>query len=192
MIYGFFNVSIAYLTVIFFVVIALGLLFIVKRSPDPPKSISETILQRLSSGLRFVFRNQILLGTMSLDMFAVLFGGAVAMLPIFAAEILYVGPQGLGFLRAAPMLGAVLMSFVLAYRPPADRAGKWLFIAVAGFGLSIILFAISKNFYLSLFLLLLSGMFDNISVIIRATTLQLLTPDEMRDKAIYLFKKRFH
>ena len=144
--------------------------------------ITETIWRRLGTGLRFVFKNQILLGTMSLDMLAVLFGGAVAMLPIFAAEILFVGPQGLGFLRAAPMAGAVLMSLMLAYRPPAANAGRWLLISVAGFGLSIICFAISKNFYLSLFLLFMSGVFDNVSVIIRTTTLQLLTPDEMRGR----------
>ncbi|MFO7721687.1 MAG: MFS transporter [Bacteroidales bacterium] len=182
LIYGFFGVQAAYIVVLFLVIVALSLLFFVKRYHNPQIVLSETIKQRLSSGLKFVFRNQILLGTMSLDMFAVLFGGAVAMLPIFAAEILFVGPQGLGFLRAAPMVGAVLMSLLLAYRPPAVNAGKWLFISVAGFGLSIICFAISKNFYLSLFLLCLSGLFDNISVIIRATTLQLLTPDEMRGR----------
>jgi len=182
LIYGFFGVQAAYIVVLFLVIVALSLLFFVKRYHNPQIVLTETIKQRLSSGLKFVFRNQILLGTMSLDMFAVLFGGAVAMLPIFAAEILFVGPQGLGFLRAAPMVGAVLMSLLLAYRPPAVNAGKWLFISVAGFGLSIICFAISKNFYLSLFLLCLSGLFDNISVIIRATTLQLLTPDEMRGR----------
>ncbi|MBN1198202.1 MAG: MFS transporter [Bacteroidales bacterium] len=182
LIYGFFGVQVAYLVVVSFVILALCLLFFVKKYKNPEILLTETIRQRLSSGLKFVFRNQILLGTMSLDMFAVLFGGAVAMLPIFAAEVLFVGPQGLGFLRAAPMVGAVMMSLILAYRPPAAGAGKWLFISVAGFGLSIICFAISKNFYLSLFLLFLSGLFDNISVIIRATTLQLLTPDEMRGR----------
>jgi hypothetical protein len=119
---------------------------------------------------------------MSLDMFAVLFGGAVAMLPIFAAEVLMVGPQGLGFLRAAPMLGAVAMSLVMAHRPPLVHAGRYLMIGVAGFGLSIICFALSRNFYLSMGILMLSGMFDNISVIIRATAMQLLTPDEMRGR----------
>lgn len=182
MIYGFFGVEVAYMIVIFFVMVALTLLFTVKHYPTPHVELTETIWRRLGTGLRFVFKNQILLGTMSLDMLAVLFGGAVAMLPIFAAEILFVGPQGLGFLRAAPMVGAVLMSLILAYRPPAANAGRWLLISVAGFGLSIICFAISKNFYLSLFLLFMSGVFDNVSVIIRATTLQLLTPDEMRGR----------
>ena len=182
LVYGFFGVRIAYLTVLFFLSIALVLLGVVKNRPTPQVEAGETLYQRLSSGLKFVFNNQVLLGAMSLDMFAVLFGGAVAMLPIFAAEVLMVGPQGLGFLRAAPMLGAVAMSLVMAHRPPMIHAGRYLMIGVGGFGLSIICFALSHNFYLSLVLLMLSGMFDNISVIIRATAMQLLTPDEMRGR----------
>lgn len=182
LVYGFFGVKIAYFTVVFFMLASVFLLSLVGKYRQPVVEKTESIYQRLSTGIRFVFKNQVLLGTMSLDMFAVLFGGAVAMLPVFAAEVLQVGPQGLGFLRAAPMAGAVIMSLIIAYRPPLANAGKYLFIGVSGFGLSIILFAISKNFYLSLGLLMLSGMFDNISVIIRATTLQLLTPDEMRGR----------
>jgi len=182
LIYGFFGVRIAYISVLFFLLVALTLLGIVKNRPVPQSETGETLLQRLSSGLKFVFNNQILLGAMSLDMFAVLFGGAVAMLPIFAAEVLLVGPQGLGFLRAAPMAGAVAMSLVMAHRPPMIHAGRYMMIGVAGFGLSIICFALSRNFYLSMGLLMLSGMFDNISVIIRSTAMQLLTPDEMRGR----------
>lgn len=182
MVYGFAGVRVAYLSVLLFLITALFLLIFVKNRPLPQSDIGETIFQRLSSGLKFVFKNQILLGAMSLDMFAVLFGGAVAMLPVFAAEVLMVGPQGLGFLRAAPMLGAVVMSLIMAHRPPMIHAGRYLMIGVAGFGLSIICFALSKNFYLSLFLLVLSGLFDNISVIIRSTAMQLLTPDEMRGR----------
>lgn len=182
LVYGFFGVKIAYLSVIFFMLVALLLLSFVKKYIPPPVTEEESLYQRLSSGIKFVFKNQVLFGTMSLDMFAVLFGGAVAMLPVFAAEVLNVGPQGLGFLRSAPMAGAVIMSLIIAYRPPMVNAGKYLLIGVTGFGLSIILFALSKNFYLSLGLLMLSGMFDNISVIIRATTMQLLTPDEMRGR----------
>ena len=170
------------MAVIFFVLVSLILLTRVKSRPVPVMEKTEKILSRLSTGIRFVMKNQILLGSMTLDMFAVLFGGAVAMLPIFAAEVLKVGPQGLGFLRAAPMAGAVIMSLVLAYRPPMVRTGRYLLIGVTGFGLSIICFALSRNFYLSLFLLMLSGIFDNISVVIRATTLQLLTPDAMRGR----------
>jgi len=182
LVYGFFGVKIAYISVIFFMLVSILLLSIVKKYIPPPVEEKESLYQRLSSGIKFVFRNQVLFGTMSLDMFAVLFGGAVAMLPVFAAEVLNVGPQGLGFLRSAPMAGAVIMSLIIAYRPPMVNAGRYLLIGVAGFGLSIILFALSKNFYLSLGLLMLSGMFDNISVIIRATTMQLLTPDEMRGR----------
>jgi len=182
LVYGFFGVRVAYLAVLLFLMTALVLLGFVKNHPAPPVVKSETLVQRLSSGLKFVYHNQILLGAMSLDMFAVLFGGAVAMLPIFAAEVLKVGPQGLGFLRAAPMVGAVMMSVVLAYRPPMVHAGRNMMIGVAGFGLSIICFALSRNFYLSLFLLMMSGMFDNISVIIRATAMQLLTPNDMRGR----------
>ena len=182
LVYGFFGVRAAYLFVLFFLMVALGLLGFVKNRPVPVSASVETLSQRLSSGLKFVFNNQILLGAMSLDMFAVLFGGAIAMLPVFAAEVLMVGPQRLGFLRAAPMAGAVLMSLVMAYQPPMVHAGRYLMIGVGGFGLSIILFALSDNFYLSLGLLALSGMFDNISVIIRASAMQLLTPDEMRGR----------
>jgi MFS family permease len=182
LVYGFFGVKIAYLSVIFFMLGSILLLSIVKKYIPPLEEEKESLYQRLSSGIKFVFKNQVLFGTMSLDMFAVLFGGAVAMLPVFAAEVLNVGPQGLGFLRSAPMAGAVFMSLVIAYRPPMVNAGRYLLIGVAGFGMSIILFALSRNFYLSLGLLMLSGMFDNISVIIRATTMQLLTPDEMRGR----------
>ena len=182
LIYGFLGVKIAYLTAIFMMLLAVILLTNVTNKQVPFAEIQEKLFDRLKTGLRFVFKNQILLGAMSLDMFAVLFGGAVAMLPIFASEVLKVGPEGLGFLRAAPMSGAVLMSLVLAYRPPLVHAGKYLLIGVAGFGLSIICFALSRNFYLSLGMLFLSGLFDNISVIIRATTLQLVTPDEMRGR----------
>jgi len=182
LIYGFFGVRVAYAAVLFFLVVALLLLGFVKSRQVPFAGTGEKLIERLSSGIRFVWHNQILLGSMTLDMFAVLFGGAVAMLPVFAAEVLKVGPQGLGFLRAAPMVGAVIMSLFIAHRPPMAHAGRYLMFGVAGFGLSIICFALSRNFYLSLGLLMLSGMFDNISVIIRSTTMQLITPDEMRGR----------
>jgi len=136
----------------------------------------------LTAGLRFVFSNQVMLGALSLDMFAVLFGGAIAMLPVFAGDILKVGPEGLGIMRAAPFAGSILMGVFIAHRPPMNRAGKNLLYALVGFGISTILFAVSKNFYLSIFLLFLTGVFDNVSVIIRGTILQLLTPDHMRGR----------
>jgi MFS family permease len=182
LIYGFLGVRAAYGTILVFDALAIGLLAALAGRPVSRPDAEEPLGRRLASGLRFVFRNQIMLASMSLDMFGVLFGGAVSMLPVFAAEVLHVGPQGLGFLRAAPMAGAVLMSLLLAWRPPMRRTGRTLFIAVSGFGASIILFALSRSFALSLALLFLSGLFDNISVVIRATVMQLVTPDEMRGR----------
>jgi hypothetical protein len=182
LIYGFLGVKIAYMTAVFFMLLAVVLFLNVKYRHVPEAENGETLLERLKTGLRFVFKNQVLLGAMSLDMFAVLFGGAIAMLPVFASEILKVGPEGLGFLRAAPMAGAVLMSFILAYRPPMVHAGKYLLFSITGFGLSMIFFALSRNYYLSLGILFISGLFDNISVIIRSTTMQLVTPDGMRGR----------
>ncbi len=182
LIYGFFGVKVAYMTVIVSMLVSVFLLYNIRSRLVPVIDEKETLMQRLANGIRFVFSNQLLLGAMALDMFAVLFGGAVAMLPVFAAEVLKVGPEGLGLLRASPMVGAVLMSVALAYRPPLVRAGRLLMIGVVGFGLSIICFALSKNFFLSMGLLALSGMFDNISVIIRLAMMQLVAPDEMRGR----------
>ena len=163
------------------VIIGLSLLLFIAGKPIPKKEKAESITESMFSGLRFVFKNQILLGALSLDLFAVLFGGATAMLPFFAKE-LGTGAIGFGFLRAAPAIGAVLMAFVLAFRPPKRNAGRNLFISVALFGLFTMLFAVSRNYYLSLFLLLLAGAFDNVSVVIRHTILQLMTPDNMRGR----------
>ena len=137
---------------------------------------------RIRSGISFVFKTPELLGAFTLDMFAVLFGGAVAMLPVFASDILKVGPQGLGLLRACPAIGATIMAFVLMFRPPTRETGKVLFLSVTGFGLCMIGFGLSTSFILSGILLILSGAFDNVSVVIRGTILQLFTPDEMRGR----------
>jgi MFS family permease len=182
LVYGFFGVKVAYMMVIVSMLVSVLLLSNIRSRPVPAIDEKETLIQRLAKGIRFVFSNQLLLGAMALDMFAVLFGGAVAMLPVFAAEVLKVGPEGLGLLRASPMVGALLMSVILAYHPPMAKAGRLLMIGVAGFGLSIICFALSKNFFLSMGLLALSGMFDNISVVIRLATMQLVAPDEMRGR----------
>jgi hypothetical protein len=130
-------------------------------------------------GIRFVMHQPIVLGAMALDMFSVLFGGAVALLPIFASEILHVGPQGLGVMQAAPAVGAVTMSLVLTHRRPMQRAGRALFIAVAGFGLTIIGFGLSRTFVLSIALLAASGAFDMVSVVVRSTLLQVFTPQHL-------------
>ena len=130
-------------------------------------------------GLRFVWGQPIILGALSLDLFSVFLGGAEALLPVFASEILRVGPQGLGILRAAPAAGAVAMGVYLAHRPPIERAGRALLVAVAVFAVAIIGFGCSTSFWLSLVLLGVSGMADSVSVVIRSTLLQLLTPAHM-------------
>jgi len=182
LIYGFFGVGLAYFFVIIFCALAWLYFYFIEKKPLPEKTKEETIWQSLSSGVKFVFDNQIILSAVSLDMFAVFFGGAVSVLPIFADQVLNTGAKGLGFLRAAPAVGSIIMSFSLAHNPPFKHAGRNLLIGVFGFGVSIILFAVSKNFYASLLILMISGMFDNISVIIRSTIIQVYTPDEMRGR----------
>ena len=147
---------------------------VVPRTPE-----ESSVWSSLGVGVRFVLHQPVLLGAMTLDLFSVLFGGAVALLPIFAGEILRVGPQGLGVMQAAPAAGAVVMSLVLTHRPPMRRAGRALFIAVAGFGLTIIGFGLSRSFPLSVALLALSGMLDMVSVVIRSTLLQVFTPPHL-------------
>lgn len=132
--------------------------------------------ESLMSGIRFVFKEPILLGALSLDMFSVFFGGATALLPVFAADILHVGPQGLGLLRAAPAMGAVVMSFAIVHRGPMDRAGRTLFVAVMAFGVFTIGFGLSTSFWLSVTMLVLAGAADMVSVSIRSNLLQTLTP----------------
>jgi MFS family permease len=149
------------------------------RSPLRDPASREPMKSSLTSGLRFVFGEPVLLGALTLDLFSVLFGGATALLPVFAAEILHTGPEGLGLLRAAPAVGAVITSIALAKRPPFKRTGRALLFAVAGFGLCMIAFAASRDFYLSLTLLALSGAFDMVSVVIRGVLLQLRTPEAM-------------
>lgn len=182
LIYGFAGIHAAFMCVVFFSVFSLIFFYTSKSVPLPARLANEKIFASLATGIKFVFGNQVLLGALALDMFAVLFGGAVALLPVFASEVLHTGPQGLGFLRAAPAVGAVLMAMILAYYPPIHRSGVKLLWAVGGFGACIIFFALSGNFWLSLGLLALSGMFDNVSVIIRGTILQMYTPDEMRGR----------
>jgi len=182
LVYGFAGIHAAFMCVVFFSAISLIFFYISKSVPLPARNVGEGIFTSLSTGIKFVFGHQVLLGALALDMFGVLFGGAVALLPVFASEVLHTGPQGLGFLRAAPALGAVLMALILAYHPPIHRSGIKLLWAVGGFGACIIFFALSGNFFLSIGLLALSGMFDNVSVIIRGTILQMYTPDEMRGR----------
>ena len=182
LVYGFAGIHAAFMCVVFFSTISLLFFYTSKSVALPARTVGEGIFTSLSTGIKFVFGHQVLLGALALDMFGVLFGGAVALLPVFASEVLHTGPQGLGFLRAAPAFGAVLMAMILAYHPPIHRSGRMLLWAVGGFGACIIFFAISGNFFLSIGLLAISGMFDNVSVIIRGTILQMYTPDEMRGR----------
>ena len=154
-------------------------LFMIRYTPRVIAPRVGSILASLGEGLRFVASQRLLLGAISLDLFAVLFGGAVAVLPVFAREILHTGPQGLGALRAAPAVGSVLMGFAMAHMPPLRRAGRTLLVCVATFGLTMIAFALSRSFALSLFLLAASGAVDNVSVVLRSTLLQMVTPEQM-------------
>jgi MFS family permease len=136
----------------------------------------------LMAGWRFVSKSELILATITLDMFAVLLGGAVTLLPVYAKTILNVGPTGLGCLRAAPSVGALLMAIVLAHRPPMRRAGRALLWSVAGFGGATIVFGLSRNLWLSLAMLFITGALDNVSVVVRATLVQVLTPDSLRGR----------
>ena len=146
------------------------------------KKVKEPVLQSVAEGLQFVLKTPTLLAAQCLDMFAVLFGGAVALLPVYQKEILHVNEMGFGILRSAPGIGALLTLGLLAFLPLRTDPGRKLFLCVTGFAVSIIIFGISTNFYLSFFMLLLSGMFDAVSVVIRSTILQLVTPDAMRGR----------
>ncbi|MTH34085.1 MFS transporter [Paracoccus limosus] len=134
------------------------------------------------AGISFIRSRPAILGTISLDLFAVLLGGATALLPIFASDILRAGPLGMGLLRAAPAVGALLMSFVLARRPITQGAGRKMFMAVAVFGLATVVFALSRNIALSIAALAVTGAADNVSVVVRSSLVQLMTPDEMRGR----------
>jgi len=139
-------------------------------------------LRELFSGIRFVWKTKIILATITLDLFAVLLGGATALLPVFAADILHCGSIGLGWLRAAPALGAVVMGLAIAHLRPMRRAGTTLLWAVAAFGVATVVFGFSRSFWLSMGMLFLTGIFDTVSVVVRHTLVQLLTPDPMRGR----------
>jgi MFS family permease len=185
LLYGFAGIHNTFLIQAILVVVALGFTTMVAARPLPESvqaKPGESMGQRLTEGLRFVFRNKIILHAISLDMFAVLFGGAVALLPVFANDILKIGPEGLGILRAAPALGAVCMTFYLAKYPIKQNAGQKMLVSVAFFGLAIIGFGLSTWFWLSLLMLFLTGLFDSVSVNVRSTLLQLHTPEHMKGR----------
>lgn len=182
---GFGNISVAYAVSASLVTFSFLIILPITNVPVPKNEIKEKLSNSLTAGFRFVFKNQIMLSALSLDLFAVLLGGAVAMLPIFAHEVLNLGANAdmaVGFMRAAPAVGSIIMGIFLAYYPPTKKAGRNLYIAVTGFGICMIAFALSTNIYLTLVILILSGSFDMVSIIIRTTIMQLTTPDNMRGR----------
>lgn len=150
--------------------------------PQPAPAVKERMWDSMLSGIRFVRRDPVILGSMALDLFAVLFGGMVALLPVFASDILKVGPRGLGLMLAAPAVGALLVMLWATRFPPVRNSGRTLLLSVAGFGVSIIVFALSNHFLLSLVALFFTGVFDGVNVVIRKAILRLRTPDHMRGR----------
>jgi MFS family permease len=152
----------------------------------PPHEIAKDkeTLESVKEGIRFVFTTKEVLGALSLDLFAVLFGGAVAMIPVFAKDILKVGPIGFGWLNAAADIGSIIIIFLITIFPSHKNQGKKLLVAVAGFGICIIVFALSKTFWISFTALLVSGILDGFSMIVRGTIVQLKTPNHMRGRVM--------
>ena len=181
--YGFVGVSgTAALVTVCLIITSIVLAFIEFDQPANNPERGASIKEDLLSGAKFVFKHPILFPALTLDMVSVLFGGVTALLPIYAAEVLFVGPTGLGILRAGPAIGAVMMSSWLITRDIKKKAGIKLFWAVGGFGLSILVFAMSRNYMLSLGALIVSGLFDSVSMVIRTSAVQLISPDHMRGR----------
>ncbi len=164
------------------VMVSLFFVFQIKRKPILNPKIGEPVMQSLKKGIKFVYKTKAILGALTLDMIAVLFGGAIALLPIFAQDILKVGPEGFGILRAAPAVGAFITMLITAYIPISKNAGKKLLASIFGFGICIIVFGLSSVFWISVLALFFSGVTDGVSMVIRQTILQLKTPDEMRGR----------
>ncbi|MBL0070239.1 MAG: MFS transporter [Chitinophagaceae bacterium] len=162
----------------------IGFVVLMQLKPKPPmaQTSEKKTWESVKEGLRFVFKTKEILAAFSLDMFAVLFGGAVAMVPVFAKDILKIGPLGFGWLNAAIDIGSIFIVILLAFFPLKKAQGKKLMLAVAGFGICIILFALSKWFFLSFAALMIAGMLDGVSVVVRGTVMQLKTPDHMRGR----------
>lgn len=179
---GWSGMSSAYVVAAGFALVAAFAVARLRVTEPAPLLQRAPIFASIAEGARFVFGHQILLGALALDMFAVLFGGAISLAPAFITEILHYGPEGLGILRAAPALGAVVVGIWLARHPVQRHAGRLLLAAVAGFGACIIGFGLSTSFWLSAAWLLMSGVCDGVSVVLRSTILQLATPDGMRGR----------
>lgn len=184
LVYGLFGNKVAFVFPLAFSTVSLILVGFFDATARSYRShtLREPFWKSITSGISFSLKHRVLFPAMTLDMFSVLFGGAVAVLPIFADEVFHVGPSGLGFLRAAPSVGSVIVSVWLAFKPMKRMDGKKLIAVVVGWALSTIFFALTENFYLALIFLAMSGAFDGISMVIRGTILQIFTPDEMRGR----------
>ena len=177
------NAKWCHLVEIILFLLALGFIWRIKHKGEPEKQEKkESVLEGLKVGLNFVFKNKMVLSALSLDLFAVLFGGAVALIPAFTDKVLHMGPEAYGLLRTAPAIGAVLMAFVMAIYPPSKKAGLALIWSVVAFGIFTILFAISTTYWMAFAMLFFTGAFDNVSVVVRHSILQLMTPDNMRGR----------
>lgn len=181
LLYGFAGINHTFVFVLICLALSFTMTFFFKSRPATYVR-KTSIFQSLSEGLKFVFKTKMLVGALSLDLFSVFFGGAVALIPVIATEVLHVGATQFGIMRAMPAAGAVMTMLLMTRFSPMNKPWRNLLFAVTGFGLSIICYGLSKNFYLTLFFLFLEGAFDSVSVIIRSTILQILTPDEMRGR----------
>ena len=181
LLYGFAGINHTFIFILICMTISFMSIFFFKDRPATYVSTT-SIYQSLSEGLKFVFKTKLLVGALSLDLFSVFFGGAVALIPVIATEILHVGAVEFGMLRAAPAVGAVITMLLMTRFSPMGKPWRNLLFAVTGFGISIICYGLSTNFYLTLFFLFLEGAFDSVSVIIRSTILQIVTPDDMRGR----------
>lgn len=177
-----FGVNNTYIIILGYVIISALFLMRIEKKPILVQSTGVSAWQSVREGLRFVQQNKIMLGALTLDLFAVLFGGVVALVPEFADEILKVGPIGFGWLNAALDIGSIITIILLTFRPMKKRQGYRLFYAVGGFGICMLVFGLSSIYWISFFALLVAGLFDGISVVIRGTILQLTTPDHMRGR----------
>jgi MFS family permease len=184
LLFGFLGPIVASSVVCMLLIVATTLMTLIKTNIPAPERTNhhKSVRDELLSGVKFVFNHPILFPALTLDMISVLFGGVTALLPIFASDILMIGAKGLGILRAGPAIGATFMSLYLARKTLKGRSGIWLLWAVGGFGVSILVFGLSTNFYLSLFALVMSGACDSVSMITRSSAVQLCSPDHMRGK----------
>ena len=186
LLYAKLEMSVTFSLMIASMIVSLLATFFIGPKPAVVMQRTESVLESIREGFRFVWKTREVLGALSLDLFAVFFGGATALLPYFSEEILKRGPEGLGMLRSAPALGAITLLFWVSIRPMKTKQGRQMLLSVAGFGICTIIFGLSRNFWLSMAALYLGGILDGISILVRSTILQMKTPDEMRGRVASL------